>query len=63
MPANTYREYMKACMLKKNVKGKSAAEVRRALSECATAWSRVIERRTAEPFDEEALAEQYARRY
>ena len=63
MPGNAYREYMKACMLKKNTKGKSASEVRAALTECATAWTRAIERRTPEAFDEQALAEQYAKRY
>ena len=63
MATNAYREYMKACMLKKNTRGKSASEVRAALTECATAWTRAIERRVPEPFDEQALAEQYARRY
>ena len=62
MPANTYREYMKACMARKNVKGKSASEVRQALTECARAWSRAIERRVPEAFDEQALADQYVRR-
>ena len=63
MPTNAYKEYMKACMLKKNTKGKSADEVRAALTDCARAWTRAIERRAPEPFDEQALAEQYARRY
>ena len=63
MPTNAYKEYMKACMLKKNMKGKSASEVRAALTDCARAWTRAVERRAPEPFDEQALAEQYARRY
>lgn len=63
MPAHAYRDFMKACMIKKNTKGKSADEVRQALRECAQAWTTVIQRRAPEPFDEEALAEQYARRY
>ena len=63
MPTSAYKEYMKACMLKKNTKGKSANEVRAALTDCARAWTRAIERRAPEPFDEQALAEQYAKRY
>ena len=62
MPTNAYREYMRACMLKKNLKGKSADEVRAGLTECAEAWTRAIQLRLPEPFDEQALAEQYARR-
>lgn len=63
MPGNTYRDYMKACMLKKNLKGKSGEEVRRGLTECAEAWSRAVQLRLPEPFDEQALAEQYVRRH
>ncbi|MBA7590535.1 hypothetical protein ES708_32660 [subsurface metagenome] len=50
-------------MLKKNLKGKSADEVRAAMRECADAWTRALARRVPEVFDEEELAEQYLRRY
>ena len=63
MPDHIYREYMKSCMLKKNVKGKSADEVRRALTECAEAWTRALARRVPEVFEEEELAEQFLKRY
>jgi len=63
MPTSAYRDYMKACMLKKNLKGKSAQEVRAGLTECATAWTRAVQLRLPEVFDEEALAQQYVRRY
>ncbi|MBA7589855.1 hypothetical protein ES708_31948 [subsurface metagenome] len=54
-----YRDFMKACMLKQNVKGKSAEEVRLALTECAQAWTRQIEAKVAIPFDIDALAKSY----
>ena len=63
MPTNAYREYMKACMLKKNLKGKSADEVRAGLTECAQAWTRAVQLRLPEVFDEEELAKQYVKRY
>ena len=63
MPDHIYREYIKACMTKKNVKGKSADEVRRALTECAEAWTRAVEARVPEVFEEEELAQQFLKRY
>ena len=63
MRNHIYRDYIKSCMEKKNVRGKSADEVRRAMTECAEAWSRAVARRVPEVFDEEELAQQFLKRY
>lgn len=54
-----YKEYMKACMLRKNLKGQPADVIRRELAACARAWTEAQEAKGVVAIDERALAEQY----
>ncbi|MBA7589245.1 hypothetical protein ES708_31326 [subsurface metagenome] len=56
---NRYREFMKACMLRKNLKGQPADVIRAELAKCAQAWTEALEARGVVVVDERALAEQY----
>jgi len=60
---HVYREFMKTCLERKNLKGQPAEVIREALKECAEAWTQAKEERVVQEIDELELARKYISRF